>query len=63
MHEFKVSDMSCNHCVQAITQAALTVDPQAKVNIDLPGRIVHIDSSMPADNFRAAISEAGYTAE
>lgn len=61
MHEFKVHDMSCNHCVQAITKAALAVDPQAQVNIDLPGRSVRIESDAAVETFRNAIEEAGYT--
>lgn len=63
MHEFKVNDMSCNHCVQAITKAALAVDPQAKVDIDLPGRAVRIESGAAAQALRNAIEEAGYTVE
>ncbi|WP_334107503.1 heavy-metal-associated domain-containing protein [Methylobacillus sp.] len=63
MHEFKVNDMSCNHCVHAITQAALALDPQAKVDIDLPSKIVRIESSASTEAFRHAIDEAGYTAE
>lgn len=63
MHTFKVNDMSCNHCVQTITQAAQAVDPQAKVTVDLAGKAVHIDSSADIARFRDAISEAGYTPE
>ena len=63
MHEFKVNDMSCNHCVQAITKATLAVDPQAQVDIDLPGRTVRIESGTSAETFHNAIEEAGYTVE
>ncbi|MGY1488322.1 heavy-metal-associated domain-containing protein [Methylobacillus pratensis] len=63
MHTFKVNDMSCNHCVQTITQAAQAVDPQAKVTVDLAEKAVHIDSNANIARFRDAISEAGYTPE
>lgn len=59
--EFQVADMSCQHCVQAITQAALEIDPQARVEIDLATKSVHIDSDIPPQSFRDAITEAGYT--
>lgn len=63
MLEFKVTDMSCNHCVQTITKAALAVDPQAKVNIDLHSKTVQIASATAADTFRQAIMDAGYSVE
>lgn len=58
---FQVADMSCQHCVQAITKAALEVDPQARVEIDLAAKSVNIDSDIPPQQFRDAITEAGYT--
>ncbi|MBL8505015.1 MAG: heavy-metal-associated domain-containing protein [Methylobacillus glycogenes] len=58
---FQVADMSCQHCVQAITQAALAVDAQAQVNIDLAAKTVQIASDIAPEQFRAAITEAGYT--
>ena len=35
MHDFKLPAMSCGHCVQAVTEAAKEVDPQARVEVDL----------------------------
>lgn len=59
---FNVQDMSCGHCVQAITEAVRAADPQAQVRIDLPARRVEIDAPQAdAQALQAAIAEAGYT--
>jgi copper chaperone CopZ len=31
MIQFSISDMSCGHCVKAVTEAVQSVDAQAKV--------------------------------
>lgn len=63
MYVFKVNDISCNHCVQSITQAALEVDNNAKVNVDISSKTVSIESNADQALFREAITEAGYTPE
>jgi len=61
MHEFKLPAMSCGHCVQAVTQAAKEVDPQARVEVDLARKEARVDSAQPRERFVAALDEAGYT--
>lgn len=61
MHEFKLPTMSCGHCVQAVTQAAQEVDPQARVQVDLARKQATVDSGQPRERFVAALTEAGYT--
>jgi len=61
MIEFEVNDMTCGHCVGAITQAVMAVDAGAKVDIDLATHRVRIDGSDKQTKFQAAIIEAGYT--
>lgn len=63
MIEFQVNDMTCGHCVGAITQAIAAVDPVARVEIDLPTHRVRIEGSDRVQDLRAAIVEAGYTPE
>lgn len=59
---FSVQDMSCGHCVQAITQAVKDVDAQAQVRIDLAKRRVEIDpAAASAEMLGQAIEDAGYT--
>ncbi len=60
MHEFTLPQMSCGHCVQAVTEAAHAVDPQARVEVDLAGKQARIDSPQPRERFVDALAEAGY---
>ncbi len=62
MIAFEVPDMSCGHCVGAITQALKEADPQAQVAIDLARHRVEVAASQrSADELCAVIAEAGYT--
>lgn len=61
MIEFTVNDMTCGHCASAITRAVKETDAAARCEIDLGAKKVRIDSGQPADDFREAIEEAGYT--
>ena len=61
MIEFKVDDMSCGHCVAAITGAVKAVDAEGSVEVDLQRKRVRVESAHPAAEIRAAIEEAGYT--
>lgn len=61
MHSFKLPDMSCGHCVAAITQAVQGVDAQARLQFDLPNHQVQIDSDVTREALAAALIAAGYT--
>ena len=63
MMKFKVSGMSCGHCVRAITNAVQALDPQARVEADLARAEVCIVSQQPAAALLDAIREEGYAAE
>jgi copper chaperone len=60
MYELKVDGMSCGHCVKSVTGAVQEVDPTAKVNVDLAGKMVRVESSAGPEAIKHAISEAGY---
>ncbi|WP_028996619.1 heavy-metal-associated domain-containing protein [Azohydromonas australica] len=62
MIAFQVNDMSCGHCVGAITRAVKATDPQAQVDVDLARHLVRIDSAAQAAQLRQAIEDAGYSA-
>lgn len=61
MIEFTVNDMTCGHCASTITRAVKDVDAAGRCEIDLSAKRVRIESSRAAEDFRAAIEEAGYT--
>ena len=60
MYQLQVENMSCGHCVGAVTKAVQAVDGAAKVEIDLATRSVKIDSSSPLAPLKSAIVDAGY---
>lgn len=61
MPTFNVQDMTCNHCVGAITRAVKEVDADATVEVQLAEKRVNINSSIAAAELAEAIKEAGYT--
>jgi copper chaperone len=61
MTTFEVKDMTCGHCIKAITQAVLIVDSTAKVQIDLASRRVQIESASTEAEQSQAIVNAGYS--
>lgn len=60
MLHFHVEEMSCGHCVNAISNAVLAVDANAKVDVDLSWKTVVVGSDLGPDEVAAAIAEAGY---
>jgi copper chaperone len=62
MIAFRVDDMSCGHCVSAITRAVKEADRDATVRVDLDTHRVEIEPAQAdAQALAAAIEEAGYT--
>ena len=60
MHRFTLPDMSCGHCVAAITEALKAADDQAGVEIDREARTAEVDSALPRETLAAVLTEAGY---
>jgi copper chaperone len=64
MIEFKLPDMSCGHCVKAVTATVHKLDPQARLEFDLPHRTVQIHTSgaeaASPQALSAALSAEGY---
>ncbi len=60
MLEFDIRSMSCGHCVGAVTQAVREIDPDARVDVDLPTHKVRVQTDQPRDKLVAALTEAGY---
>lgn len=62
MIEFTLPTMTCGHCVKSVTAVVKQVDAAAGVQIDLPTHKVVIQSTQPAEAFKAALAEEGYLA-
>lgn len=60
MQVFNVQNMSCGHCVKAITNAVQARDPAASMRVDLAAKEVGIESQLDAAQIIEAISEEGY---
>jgi len=62
MITFEVKDMSCGHCVGAITKALQALDAGAQVQIDLASHRVQVEPvTADAAQLGQAIADAGYT--
>jgi copper chaperone len=44
-----------------VTQAIQALDPGATVQVDLPGKTVRAETTLPRDAVAAAVAEEGYT--
>lgn len=58
MIEFKLPDMSCGHCVKSVTATVHKLDPNARLEFDLPQRTVRIETTASAVASRQALSAA-----
>lgn len=60
MTYFKVENMSCGHCVAAVTAAVRQVDPGAEVVVDVAAGRVAVAGAAGPERVAAAIRAAGY---
>ena len=61
MISFQVNDMTCGHCVGAITKALKAADATANVRVDLAAHRVDIElGKADAADLSEAIKQAGY---
>lgn len=61
MIQFEVNDMTCGHCVGAVTAAVKDVAPEAIISVDLAEHAVRVEGVPDADVVEQAIREAGYS--
>lgn len=62
MVTLNIPDMSCGHCKASVEAAIATLDPAAKVSVDLPGRKADVQSSAAAEALIAALARVGFPA-
>ena len=61
--EMKVTSMVCEGCVETVTNAIKKVDSSATVTVDLPSKLVKVDSQTQESSIKQAIAAAGHTIE
>lgn len=59
---YRVPDVSCQHCVKAITEEVGGIPGVSRVDVDLGAKLVTVehDGSVSDAQLRAGIEEAGY---
>lgn len=60
--QFHVPSMTCGHCVRTITCAIQTLDPQARVDVDLDAQRVAVSTTLTSDQVVAALAAQDYAA-
>jgi len=60
MLSLKVSGMTCGGCINAVTRAIQSEDPQAKVQADLATQIVDLETTLSAERASQLLSDAGF---
>ncbi len=63
MIELKVPSMVCEGCVETVTKAIKTQEPNAKVNIDLDSKQVTVDTQASVESIKQVITAAGHEVE
>jgi copper chaperone len=59
--QYQVPDMSCDHCVQAITRAVTQALPGSAVQVELSDHRVTVTGTEDKQTVEAAIRGVGYT--
>lgn len=59
---YRVTGMTCHHCVAAVTTELSALPGVREVAVDLPtgGVTITSDAPLPIDEVRTAVDEAGY---
>ncbi len=62
VHVYRVPDVSCEHCVHAITSELGKIDGVRKVDVNLDSKLVTVEAEEIVSDaeLRAGIDEAGY---
>ncbi|MBA3323992.1 MAG: heavy-metal-associated domain-containing protein [Rhodobacteraceae bacterium] len=60
MYRFQVPNMTCGGCAKSVTKAVQSIDPQAKVDIDLPTKCINVESGADESAVVAVLEDVGY---
>jgi copper chaperone len=63
MHTFSVPTMTCGGCLNAVTRALKSLDPDAQIEGDLQRRELAVTSSRSDASLLQALRDAGFPAE
>lgn len=60
MYNFKLEKFNCMSCFHNIEDALKEVDSNVKASADVRNKTVSVESTLPADQLKKLIEEAGY---
>lgn len=60
MYELKVDGMTCGGCAASVKRALQALDANANVDVDLPAKIVKVETAAQLDAVKSAVEDAGY---
>ena len=64
MVRFRIPNMTCGGCAKGVAATVREVDPHARVQVDLDGREVAVESAtVGADALDRLLREAGWNSE
>jgi copper chaperone len=58
--QFQIDNMACGGCARSVTKAIHSVDPQAKVDIDLNLKRVTVESGADQSDVAAVLEDVGF---
>ena len=58
--EFHIDNMTCGGCAKSVTKAIQSVDPEAKVYIDLGAKVPRVTSNSDETAIVAILDDVGY---
>ncbi|AFY85590.1 MAG: hypothetical protein CLLPBCKN_002141 [Chroococcidiopsis cubana SAG 39.79] len=61
--KLKVPDIKCDDCAQTITETIHTMEPDAKVDVDVDAKTVTVESAASEETIKQSIVAAGFTVE
>jgi copper chaperone len=58
-----VPTIACEVCANTITKAIQTAQPDAQISVDVPNKIVTVETNASQETIQQIITEAGHTVE
>jgi copper chaperone len=58
-----VPNIACDDCASTISESIHVMEPDAKVDVDVKGKTVTVESKASEESIKQAIVAAGYTVE
>jgi copper chaperone len=61
--KLKVPNIMCDGCAETITDSIHTMEPDAKVDVDVNAKTVTVESEASEETIKQSIVAAGFTVE